>query len=335
MAALRLVPAQGSPIEIIKDRVLIGRDPSVDVVLADGSVSRKHAVIEKRGDAWAVVDQASANGTFLEGQRIGDSGLRNGQELRFGTVVFKVEIEESVADLAATIASAPLPPSPVLQTKPIPPPPPKPIPPPPPAAAPLLPKPTPPPPPVRPPVPPAPAGGARPPAPASSPVRPMTAPPAAPKKGRGPFFWIGTGCCGCLLLVIAVGAGIAGFFYFMSKGAVDAVGAQLKDLKQGRMSEAYDRLSRSYKDRLSPEDFQRLVAAHPGLGANQDFSVRNRSVDNNKAKLSGVLTSTSGSPEPVTFELEKEGGAWKISSIQFEGDSSLWRMPLSPAFEAT
>ena len=84
MATLRLIPASGSPIEITREESLLGRDPSCDVMVADGSVSRKHARIEHRAGAWIVTDQGSANGTFLDSQKIGEATVRHGQELRFG-----------------------------------------------------------------------------------------------------------------------------------------------------------------------------------------------------------------------------------------------------------
>ena len=70
MATLRLVPASGSPIEVVGDKTVVGRDASCDVVINDVSVSRKHARLERWGPKWAVVDQRSANGTFLDGQRV-------------------------------------------------------------------------------------------------------------------------------------------------------------------------------------------------------------------------------------------------------------------------
>jgi len=35
--------------------------------------------------------------------------------------------------------------------------------------------------------------------------------------------------------------------------------------------------------------------------------------------ISGVLTSTSGAHEAVSYRLEKEAGGWKISDIEFGG----------------
>lgn len=190
MATLRLVPASGSPpIEITKDLVVLGREPSCDVVVSDGSVSRRHARIEQRGAAFFVVDQGSANGSFLNGARIAESALEDGQELRLGAVNFTVEIED---ELGATIAMAP--PETVMSPRPAappvaaPPPPPAPsAPPPAPVARPVAAPPAPPvppapkpvvaaPPPV--PAPPAPAPVAPPPPRVAAPPPPPAAPPA-------------------------------------------------------------------------------------------------------------------------------------------------------------
>src|SRR5262245_53320969 len=159
MPILRLVPASGAPIEVSKEQALVGREPTCDVVVADGSVSRKHARIERRGTNWAVVDQGSANGTFVDSQRVGEALLRSGQEVRFGTVSFRVETDDD--DLAATIVAAGSPDATVVSGEPpraakpagpppIPPPVPRAAPPPPPArppSAPAPPKPSAPPPP--------------------------------------------------------------------------------------------------------------------------------------------------------------------------------------------
>ncbi len=116
MATLRLVPATGNPVEITQASVLIGRDPACEVVLADGSVSRKHARIELRDDRWYVVDQGSANGTFLDSVRATDTPVRSGQELRFGAVSFRVEI--SSPEAGATVLTDVGPVATVVQSPP-------------------------------------------------------------------------------------------------------------------------------------------------------------------------------------------------------------------------
>src|SRR5688572_11119351 len=107
MATLRLVPAVGSHIEIGVDQAVVGRDPNSDVIVNDGSVSRKHARLERRGDGWAVVDQSSANGTFLDGHRVTEAALAHGQEIRFGSVAYRLEIEEELSATIITPMTAP------------------------------------------------------------------------------------------------------------------------------------------------------------------------------------------------------------------------------------
>ena len=91
MSSLRLVPVSGQPIEVDKEPSMVGRDPSCEIVVTDGSVSRRHARLERRGLAWWVVDQGSANGTYVNSQRIAEQALKTGQELRSGALAFRVE----------------------------------------------------------------------------------------------------------------------------------------------------------------------------------------------------------------------------------------------------
>lgn len=338
MATLRLIPASGSPIEVTRDSI-VGREPSCEIVVSDGSVSRKHARIEPRGGSWFVVDQGSANGTFLDSQRVAETALRNGQELRFGAVGFKVEIQGE-EDLGATVANLPalgeeatvMHPSPLAAPPPAPPrapgPPPVPrppaSPPPPPPPRPAAPQA-----PSAPPAPPSAAAAkqrfrsASPPGGSGAPVPQITgeaagAPPA--KKGRGPLFWIASGCCGCLLLVLILVGLLGGSVFYMTKGANDAVQAEVLLIKQGQVEQAYEGLSQSLRAEMSIQDFEQLIARHPGLKDNTDATFWNRSVKNDTATFSGVLTPSpsAGPPEPVTFELVKEGGVWKISAIRFQ-----------------
>jgi hypothetical protein len=328
MAALRLVPPSGTPIEIGQDQVLVGREPTCDVVLSDGSVSRKHARLEKRARGWTVVDQGSANGTFVDSQRVTETPLRSGQELRFGSVTFRVEIEgEDTA--AATILSA-APEATVVHTAPT-----APVPPPSRPAAP----PPPPPAPVRAAVPPTgslppgsiPARVTAPPRPPAAAARPATRPPlpvseaaadapAPPKKGKGPLFWVATGCCGCLLLSVALVALIGGAAFHMTSEAVGVVRDQLADLKAGNIDAAYARFSEDYRARVSREEFEVLVSRHPGLRENADSTFWKRSIENDRGEVSGILTSTSGTRETVSYRLVKEGGAWKVADIDIGGD---------------
>jgi hypothetical protein len=307
MAGLRLIPTLGAPIELSRAETVVGREPGCDLVLSDGSVSRKHATIERRGQLWAVVDQGSANGTYVDSQKVGEAVLKNGQELRFGTVAFRVEIPD---DLEVTVAGS-LPDATVMAASSGPPP--KPAGPPPLPRAASAP---------RPPAPPSAAAarerfrGASG-SPSSAPVPQMSSPPP-PKKGRGPVFWMFAGCCGCLLLVALFAAVLGGGAFFLTRGAAEAAKATLREIKQGDLDTAYASLATSYKAEMSREQFADLVASHPGLRDNADSTFWSRSVTNDRGTLSGVLAPTSGRPEKVRIDLVRENGTWKISGIHFE-----------------
>jgi hypothetical protein len=328
MATLKLIPASGSPIVIEAEQAMVGRDPSCDIVVNDGSVSRKHARLEQRGGGWAVVDQGSANGTFLDSQRVAETVLRPGQELRFGAVAFQIEIEYD--EVGATILT-PMPAvtdATVVQQAVAPPKPPArphaPAPPPhaPPSAPPRFDKPS-----AAPPPPPPHAPAPRPHPPSASPVPPMPPPPAPAEKKRGPLFWGGVGCCGCLLLIL-IGGGIATMmgvdfvqsFIALTNAPVQAARDQLKDIKEGNLDAAYARFSSTYQAAHTSADFAAFVERHPGLKANTDSTFSNRSIQNDTAEISGSLTHANG-VESVIYELAKEGDAWKVTGLTVEGDA--------------
>jgi pSer/pThr/pTyr-binding forkhead associated (FHA) protein len=69
--------------------ICIGRRPDNDVVLSwDSEVSRRHAHLLREADGWALVDDESRNGSYLNGERVsGRQRLRDGDVLRFGDTV--------------------------------------------------------------------------------------------------------------------------------------------------------------------------------------------------------------------------------------------------------
>lgn len=72
----------------IGDGSKIGRDPRVDVAVLHASVSSEHASMKLDGTTWRIVDNASRNGTEVEGTRVTDQALTNGAAIRLGDVKF-------------------------------------------------------------------------------------------------------------------------------------------------------------------------------------------------------------------------------------------------------
>jgi pSer/pThr/pTyr-binding forkhead associated (FHA) protein len=77
------------------DSVDVGRASECGIVVADASVSRHHAKLELEGDALAVQDLSSSNGTYINDQRIERQLALVGQRVRFGDVVFELRLAES------------------------------------------------------------------------------------------------------------------------------------------------------------------------------------------------------------------------------------------------
>lgn len=55
---------------VTADHLTIGRASDNDIVLRNPSVSKYHAAVEKDGSAFVLVDKESANGVFVNGERV-------------------------------------------------------------------------------------------------------------------------------------------------------------------------------------------------------------------------------------------------------------------------
>lgn len=74
----------------LKEQATLGRDERNTIVLDLPSVSRQHARISQRGDAWVVMDAGSRNGTYLNERAVeGAMPLVGGDLLQLGDVILK------------------------------------------------------------------------------------------------------------------------------------------------------------------------------------------------------------------------------------------------------
>jgi hypothetical protein len=74
----------GEQFPIGSDRMAIGRAPNADVFLDDITVSREHAVLDRRDDGLHLSDAGSLNGTYVNRQRIESVRLADGDEVQIG-----------------------------------------------------------------------------------------------------------------------------------------------------------------------------------------------------------------------------------------------------------
>lgn len=75
----------------LKGVVSIGRAESNTISLRDAKVSRQHAQIQQQGEEFVVLDLNSSNGTYVNGQKVEEYVLANGDEITIGDYVMQFQ----------------------------------------------------------------------------------------------------------------------------------------------------------------------------------------------------------------------------------------------------
>ncbi|MGH8046180.1 MAG: FHA domain-containing protein [Chthoniobacterales bacterium] len=90
--------------ELTDETITVGRLPDNTIQIEDGSVSSHHAELVLEGGEYHLHDKGSTNGTFVNGEQTTSAILKDGDQVRFGSI-------ESIfaADVKSTSSSAPLP----------------------------------------------------------------------------------------------------------------------------------------------------------------------------------------------------------------------------------
>ena len=88
----------GRRIELSKDYLVVGREPTCDVRLDDPHVSRTHAALRRRGSAVYVQDLGSSGGTFVNGNPVTMTELLPGDVVTFATVQARFDAVVSPTD---------------------------------------------------------------------------------------------------------------------------------------------------------------------------------------------------------------------------------------------
>lgn len=84
---------QGTRFDVTTDSVQIGRGAHNPIRILDTEVSRSHAVLKHEDDQWTLTDIGSANGTYLNGEKITSSPVNHGDQIQFGRslVLFRID----------------------------------------------------------------------------------------------------------------------------------------------------------------------------------------------------------------------------------------------------
>lgn len=85
------------------DQATIGRDENCAIFIDDSKVSRQHAEVQHRGEAFLLKDLGSTNGTSVNGQQIEQHILQDGDVIRIGTaqIVYKRGFQEQELTMVA------------------------------------------------------------------------------------------------------------------------------------------------------------------------------------------------------------------------------------------
>ncbi|HEY2165910.1 MAG TPA: ATP-binding cassette domain-containing protein [Jatrophihabitantaceae bacterium] len=87
----RLQHQQQAAHDLVVGRITVGRDPANDVHVPDLLVSRFHAELRVANNTAEIVDRGSANGTFVNGQRVIQAPVFDGDVITIGHYLLQVE----------------------------------------------------------------------------------------------------------------------------------------------------------------------------------------------------------------------------------------------------
>ena len=83
------------------DGLVIGRDPlQVGIVLADPAVSARHCSVEldRETGAFRVTDLASRNGTYVNGEKVDERTLAEGDKIFVGETVLRFSLQDAIEE---------------------------------------------------------------------------------------------------------------------------------------------------------------------------------------------------------------------------------------------
>jgi len=90
---------KGRTYEVAADgETVVGRVSECGVHIADGRISRRHCVISAGQAGYAVKDLKSSNGTFVNGARVTEAALKDGDKLKVGVIEMEFRIAERIED---------------------------------------------------------------------------------------------------------------------------------------------------------------------------------------------------------------------------------------------
>ncbi len=85
---LRPANGKGAGFPLNKECVRIGRGVDMDILINNGSISRQHARVRRLIEGCLVADCGSRNGIYVNGERVKEQTLNDGDQIRIGELQF-------------------------------------------------------------------------------------------------------------------------------------------------------------------------------------------------------------------------------------------------------
>src|SRR5262245_61272235 len=92
MPAQLIALTEGPNILLDKPILLLGRHPECDIQIESRKISRRHCCIAQVSDYLVVRDLRSTNGVRINGSRVLEGRLNEGDELTIGTLRYQVNL---------------------------------------------------------------------------------------------------------------------------------------------------------------------------------------------------------------------------------------------------
>jgi len=87
-------PDLGKKQELTANPSVLGRDKMAELVIANATVSRRHALIRYHNGKYILKDLNSANGTFFRGFRTDEIVINHGDRFQLGSCLVQLILED-------------------------------------------------------------------------------------------------------------------------------------------------------------------------------------------------------------------------------------------------
>ena len=91
VAILRFGGEESDKIAVIRDNISVGRAAENDVTIKDDAISKRQFHIKKTNKGYNLIDLKSANGTFVNGERVKSVILKNKDIIKIGDEIIVFE----------------------------------------------------------------------------------------------------------------------------------------------------------------------------------------------------------------------------------------------------